>query len=357
MRRTLQLSEGLSLVLTQGELGYQPVLDTLPNARQFTVVTYNISKRDSKLLKLLRALEGKLELRVLTNIPSRYGSYWGDGPRMKARQAIDSYIANLNPSKFAARMQTFFRFDNHCKLIATDTMAYIGSANFSDESSDNLEAGVLVERREAVQRVVDLIWTEAIEGAHEHGNNPVSNATARLQAVKARIGQATRDLHDLFFTESDSDYGHSVEYFRWEECPADRADLDAIMDLLEENKEVLCNLSDHDELTRAIGEIDLGAVDDVQRLLATDGPIDAFVTHDPQQFMMGQVEGALYDDYDEACQDAADEEGEERQRLADAAERGVKGVEASLGRLLTELDRLEGRLRALERPNPSLDNT
>jgi hypothetical protein len=357
MRRTLELSQGISLVLSQGELGYQAVLDTLPEAQQFTVVTYNISRRDSKLLKLLGTLDGTLEFRVLTNIPSRYSSYWGDGPRLKAREAIDAYIANLNPSKFAARMQSFFRFDNHCKLIATDTVAYVGSANFSDESSGNLEVGVLIEGREAVRHVVDLIWEEAKVGAHEHGNNAVSDATTRLKAVKARIGQVRRDLHDLFFTESDNDYGRSIEYFRWEECLADRADLDGIVDLLEENKEVLSNLSDHEGLVRAIGEIDFGPIDDIQRLLAPDGPIDVFVTHDPQRFMMAEVEGALYDDYDEACQDAADEEGGERQRLADDAERDVQAAEASLAQLMAELDRLEEILHNVQVPNPALDNT
>ena len=32
MRRTLPISNGVTLVLTQGELGYQPVLDTLDGA-------------------------------------------------------------------------------------------------------------------------------------------------------------------------------------------------------------------------------------------------------------------------------------------------------------------------------------
>ena len=231
--------------------------------------------------------------------------------RDRARQTINGYLDALNPSNFATRIQTFFNFDNHCKLVATEALAYIGSANFSDESSDNWEAGFLIEGRELVEGVVDLIFNEVKVEAVEHGNNPVADALVRLRSVRSRIVDARHELHKLFYTESDPDCGRAVEYFNSDECPATRTDLDALLDLLDEAEDVLTNLSDSEPVVQAIRDMNLASIGRARALLIVDEAVDNFVGHD-QHFMMAHIEGTLYDDYDEACQDAADEEVDER---------------------------------------------
>jgi phosphatidylserine/phosphatidylglycerophosphate/cardiolipin synthase-like enzyme len=132
MRQEIQIGHGVYLVIAKGEHGYQPVLDAFAVASQVTVVTFNISKKaDGKLNRALEALAEHVDLRVVTNVPNRFASYWGATPRTRARETIQAYLKNLNPASFDENAQAYFNFDNHAKLVATNDIAYIGSANFS----------------------------------------------------------------------------------------------------------------------------------------------------------------------------------------------------------------------------------
>ena len=47
----------------------------------------------------------------------------------------------------------FYRFLVDLKLIGTENIVYIGSANYSNESANNIESGVLIEDKEFIQRL------------------------------------------------------------------------------------------------------------------------------------------------------------------------------------------------------------
>ena len=52
--------------------------------------------------------------------------------------------------------EIYAKFDRYLldlKLIGTENIVYIGSANYSNESANNIESGVLIEDKEFIQRL------------------------------------------------------------------------------------------------------------------------------------------------------------------------------------------------------------
>ena len=121
------------LVFSKDECGYQVVLDAIPDAEKVSVVTYNISRSQDGLLGALVRREG--EVRLITNIPGRFENYYSDDARTGAAKAIERMFARLEPKRFGALARILFCFRNHAKIIVTDSIAYVGSANFAEESA------------------------------------------------------------------------------------------------------------------------------------------------------------------------------------------------------------------------------
>ena len=141
--------DGGRFVSNPEELNYKEVLDDFPNAKIIRILTYNISKnqRQDALLDALRNTSASVQ--IITNVPSRMPQYYnseaGESMRNTARRNIQTYISKLDPDKFPAGFESFFNVHNHAKIIGTENIVYIGSANFSNESADNIETGVLIE--------------------------------------------------------------------------------------------------------------------------------------------------------------------------------------------------------------------
>jgi hypothetical protein len=50
------------------------------------------------------------------------------------------HLEKLAPQEFVPLASISFCFSNHSKIIMTDTVGYIGSANYSDESANDWES-------------------------------------------------------------------------------------------------------------------------------------------------------------------------------------------------------------------------
>ena len=79
-------------VYSKNELGYQEVLDNFEKASEITIITYNISEKKNALVSALRKVREHCVVNVITNIPSRWETYYGDAFRNKARQKINLYL-------------------------------------------------------------------------------------------------------------------------------------------------------------------------------------------------------------------------------------------------------------------------
>lgn len=142
----------------QGELNYQAVLDDFSGAKTIRIITFNIS-RNQKQDALLDALKkaSAADVQFITNIPSRMKEYFntdaGRNMRNSAQRNIQAYIAKLNPNNYEGDFVPYFNPHNHSKLVGTENIAYIGSANYSNESAENIESGVLIEDKDFIQRL------------------------------------------------------------------------------------------------------------------------------------------------------------------------------------------------------------
>lgn len=149
--------DGGRFVASKGSLNFQEVLNDFHTAKIIRIVTYNISKnlRHDILFDALKNTQADVQL--ITNVPSRMERYFhsprGESMRSIARDNIRIYISKLDPEHFPSSFKPYFNNHNHAKIIGTENIVYIGSANYSNESADNYETGVLIEDKEFIQRL------------------------------------------------------------------------------------------------------------------------------------------------------------------------------------------------------------
>jgi len=153
----IELTEGARLVITKDEQGPQEVYDRLPTAREAFIVTYNLPRAGGPLLRALESATNLKSLRLVTNIPSWWATYWGDA-RRKARDAIKESIEKLNGLAARDGVEIYFTQRNHSKIYIVDDIGYVGSSNFSDESAKNIEAGVVIEDEDALEDLQRSAW-------------------------------------------------------------------------------------------------------------------------------------------------------------------------------------------------------
>lgn len=147
------MTSNTKFVYSKNELGYQEVLEHFDSASEITIVTYNISEKKQALVRALRSAGEHCVINVITNIPSRWETYYGDTFREKARQKINLYLSRLNPEQLGIKPTVFFDFSNHGKIIMTDAIVYVGSANYSEESANNTEFGFVSTDRDFINYI------------------------------------------------------------------------------------------------------------------------------------------------------------------------------------------------------------
>ncbi|NEQ28191.1 MAG: hypothetical protein F6K28_56260, partial [Microcoleus sp. SIO2G3] len=170
-------------------------MDSIKDASRITVVAYNISAgeagKSACLMDDLR--ESQLPVRIVTNIPGRFARYVGPSSRLRAKSKIRAYLSALDPRSFPPGSRVSLSFENHAKIVMTDRIAFVSSANFSTESELSWECGVLVEDRQglaAIEAVVDEIERSAVRC---YGSRMLS-CIAPLLDVHMHLEQASENL-------------------------------------------------------------------------------------------------------------------------------------------------------------------
>lgn len=139
----------MEVLLSNNNYGFQKILDDFKDSIYINIVTYNISSGDTdgELLNLLKSLENKT-IRIITNIPKRFSMYYSTSLKENANKSIKKYLEKLEPSSFKSDVEIYFNFKNHSKIYSTENYTYIGSQNFSDESKNNYEIGIIIDNKE-----------------------------------------------------------------------------------------------------------------------------------------------------------------------------------------------------------------
>ena len=205
------------MVFGIGESTYQEVLDDFPNADYIGIITFNVTadpKKSSTLLdKVKSACASGAEVVLVTNIPKRWNNYWYDNNREQAYKAIGNYVDKLNPDKYGGKMTTYFCFENHAKIIMTNHIMYVGSANFSDESNDNWECGVITTDKDAIDKVWNVIFPEIINQSYPYFGKKIAGIAFEIKKASDLCKSFRKELFDASFTTY-SDYETGFEE-RW----------------------------------------------------------------------------------------------------------------------------------------------
>lgn len=69
----------------------------------------------------------------------------------------------MNHENFQSNPEVAFGFTNHAKIIATENILYVGSANYSDESSDSIESGTIITDKTAMSKIFEEFFSAVID--------------------------------------------------------------------------------------------------------------------------------------------------------------------------------------------------
>lgn len=151
-------------VLSKDELPYAEILKDFKNAKYIYVLTYNISKKQHILIDALKECE-KAKICIVSNIPGRWEKYFDNGDADKARKTIACYKARLDLKDLD--LGVYFNFSNHAKIIMTENVVYVGSANYSEESANNFEAGLISRDPIFIDYLINDIFPRIIDSSAE----------------------------------------------------------------------------------------------------------------------------------------------------------------------------------------------
>lgn len=199
-------------VFGKNEFTYQCVLDDFKNAKFIGIMTFNISpKANSHLLQSLKnACINGTNAVIITNIPKRFPSYFSPQYAVAAKDMIDLYKQQLNPYNYGMRLNPYFTFHNHAKIVMTDNIIYWGSSNFSDESSGNIECGTISTDRKLIKYLKDSLFPDIQSKSVPYYKYNFAMAIVNLESLIPACKAARQSLFDAAF-EPWADYDTNFE--------------------------------------------------------------------------------------------------------------------------------------------------
>lgn len=196
---------GGTFVTHEEDINYREVLSDFQQAKTIRIITYNISKNE-KYDFLLEALKDtEADIRFITNVPSRMDAYYnskaGNYRRSNARKNIEIYISKLDPNNFTPNFLPYFNVKNHAKLIGTENIVYIGSANYSNESANNIEAGILIRDKEFIAKLYTDFFDKVQEGSLSYFDESFSAFRIFILSLWAKFNYHHKKLLENVYTD------------------------------------------------------------------------------------------------------------------------------------------------------------
>lgn len=245
-------------IYSKDELGYQEVLDEMKNASEITVITYNISERQTFLMNCIKAAPTSCSITIVTNIPNRWETYYRDNYREMAKKKIDVYLTKLSPESLGEKASVFFNFGNHGKIIMTDTVAYVGSANYSEESQNNSEFGFICRDNQFVAFLKSEVLPEIESASVPYYEYNYTGLMLEANMVVSAVFNLYNELHEETYALHDDIDGEWFYYIEHEDA-LDTKTLEAINEVLNSANTIASDIydavdgitgSDDDELNK-----------------------------------------------------------------------------------------------------------
>lgn len=364
--------EGGRFVSFEDELNYKEVLTDFPNAQKIRIATYNISK-NNKHDELIDALKGtNADVKFITNVPSRMPQYFkttkGQNMRASAKENIDIYISKLNPEQYSEGFLPFFNVKNHAKIIGTENIVYIGSANYSNESKTNVETGVLIEDKKFIEELYSEFFEQLIENSIPYYDENFTAFQVFLMALYTKFQFHYRKLLSEVYTD----------YMRTKRTVADAVlisvtDLDLIYRDLEDLGDVFQIADDtfdetnddyNNELEQIKYRFDALSIEWLEEVVSVGGTLYELAAYDALEeandILQNDFTAVAYDEYldlyaEQATNMAAEIYGSLHSSFMDEAEEFISEIEKIISALNVAIGfALKWKPRKV---NPDIDNT
>lgn len=348
----------VDIVTSKGELNYQEVLNDFDSADYIFVTTYNISQNRKALLNLLKKASTHAEVRIVTNIPNRYETYYGGNARKKARESINNYTRKLSSSDDTEQIDAFFNFENHSKVILTNNIAYIGSANFSEESSNSRETGFIIKDKKLVQVVIDnLVPIILDESIRYYGNSFVEKKLV-LSLLASRLEAASINIEEESYTYVGR-FDEVKIYNHWDPQLREES-LEVLLDLTQEIEEEIYRINELYETDEFTDLMDLDAIEQIRILCSEDDNISELASFSEHYYASDLIAewNVHNEEMDEAAQRASDQTAEKKQELAEAAQQDIENLFKNVQKIHSSFELVIEKLENLENEQEiSIDNT
>lgn len=260
-------------VSSEGELCYKEVLDTFESCEYIDILTYNISTSNNMLIEALKnAATRDIPIRLITNIPNRWPSYFYEGARRKASDTIKTYVRKLNPDTIGNMVSVSFKFNNHAKIILTDKMVYFGSANFSDESRKNYECGALSSDKEFITYVHNDLFPYIMSSSIDYYKRNYISYVASVYGAIAYLNTQFDEIHDASYgicTDYDTKW-EDVEYYNYHHNYISWKMLTKLMETIRGFEEMLSSIISEleDEYEDFISDEDFEHYEEAEKLVS-----------------------------------------------------------------------------------------
>lgn len=365
--------EKCKFVLTKDEMGYQEVLSSFKSSSYINILTFNISSRQDNLLELIEEIKSPKPVRIITNIPHRYEQYFSVKAREQARRNIKIYIKKLLPSKFEAQIIPFFNFNNHAKIISTDKIAYVGSANYSDESKNNYESGFIIYDSKFCNYLNNKIFPLLISDSEPYLNNVFFEKHILALNIFSRLELTYEDFfcnYNGFLYPREHD-NKLMQQFQWMEFNIGINNLEILENLIYEIDEVFNSVDDlydeqhgdnkNEEIQYLQNYINVQQLDNIRRLINYESNIYKLCIFNYQKYCDSYLEEYSWDAYEEKLDYYAQRSSE---LALEKFEELVYGASDDIWELKKNMDNLKERmlgyikgLGEIGEINKNIDNT
>ena len=372
MKRECSIADS-KFVYTKDELAYQEVLDEMSNASEIVIITYNISEKQSYLLDCVKSADDNATIKIITNIPSRWETYWGNNPRVEAQKKISVYLTKLKPEDIGNKVSTYFNFENHGKIIMTSNIAYIGSANYSEESRNNIEFGLITRDKAFLRFLLDELVPEIENKSTQYYLYNHAPLLIEINMGASALYKLRNDLFEQIFMYADH-RGEDIFYYNRDYDLLSQNTLDLINSLLSDLikiesdvYEAISEITNDDE--QSMSDINeryeflLDYKSTVENFTMKDTIYDlaSFNHNDRTNKILEHEYGMVADEehLDYYAQKAFDEANQELNDLTQKAEDDLKELIDVLDACLEDINKCIVLFKTydLKKVNPDIDNT
>lgn len=238
------VTQDAKFVYSKDDLGYQEVLDDFKTTSTITIVTYNLSNdNDDLLISAVRAASEHCSINIITNIPSRWETYYTANARNRAKKQIGLYLSKLSSETFRKDSSIFFDFSNHGKIIMTDSVVYIGSANYSSGSASHTEFGFISRDPKFIQYITSEVIPSMKNSALPYYEYDQTALLIEANVALASIYNIENELHDTVYSWYSNTNGEGF-YYNDSEASLTEEILDKVLRVIRNSCEVSRELYD-----------------------------------------------------------------------------------------------------------------